>query len=246
MPLIHMWDKERLDYNPEKTTLEDVEHMVNNSIAGGSVEFVPLGSFAFKNIYKIFGVKNMPFEGAHPNCESMTYLISDGEKYVSASNYLKTSLYKLIGDLRELEKYAASKYKDNKIGLFDRLGAYRRALAVAGKHLNFDTVVGAEGAAAFLRWTRIIGKIMMGRKLKDVLRKDTKLRGMLQLIIFSFEDEKTTESERLSMCTSCFAYVDPEMGSIKTLPTCTWERYKKPIMKKIAEKYNKQEFAEKR
>ena len=71
-----------------------------------------------------------------------------------------------------------------------------------------------------------------------MLRKDTKLRGMLQLIIFSFEDLKTTESERLSMCSSCFAYVDPDTDSVKTLPTCTWERYKKPIMKKIAEKYN--------
>ena len=238
MPLIHMWDKERLDYNPEKTTLEDVEHMVNNSIAGGDVEFVPLGSFAFKNIYKIFGIKNMPFEGAHPNCESMTYLVSDGEKYVSASNYLKTSLYRLIDDLRKLEKHVASGYKDNKIGLFSKLGIYSRTLVMAGRHLNFGAVVGAKGLVAFLRWAKITGKIMTGRKLKDVLRKDTKLRGMLQLIIFSFEDEKTTESERLSMCTSCFAYVDPETGSIKTLPTCTWERYKKPIMKKIAEKYN--------
>ena len=238
MPLIYMWDKERLDYNPEKTTLEDVEHMVNNSIDGADAEFVPLGSFAFKNIYRIFGIKNMPFEGAHPNCESMTYLVSDGEKYVSASNYLKTSLYRLISDLRELEKYAASGFKDDRISLFRKLGVYRRALSVAGKHLNFGAVVGAKGPVAFLKWAKMIGKIIGGRRLKDVLRRDTKLRGMLQLIIFSFEDEKTTESERLSMCTSCFAYVDPETDAIKTLPTCTWERYKKPIMKRIAEKYN--------
>ena len=238
MPLIHMWEKERLDYNPERTTLEDVEHMVNYSVSGGNVEFVPLGSFDFRNIYKIFGFKNMPFEGSHPNCESMSYLVSDGEKFVSVSTYLKTSLYNFIGDLRKLEKYAASKYKDNKIGLFTRLDVYGRAFLIAKRHLNFSAVVGAKGPSAFIRWGKIIGKIIIGRRPKDVLRKDTKLRGMLQLIIFSFEDLKTTESERLSMCSSCFAYVDPDTDSVKTLPTCTWERYKKPIMKKIAEKYN--------
>jgi 7,8-dihydro-6-hydroxymethylpterin dimethyltransferase len=238
MPLIYMWDKEKFDYDPEKTTLEDVEHMVNNSVGGANVEFVPLGSFAFKYIYKTFGVKNMPFEGAHPNCESMTYLISDGKRYVPVSNYLKTSLYRLIGDLRDLEKYTASRYRNNKISLFSKLKVYGRALAIAGRHLNFGAIVGAKGPAVLLRWAKITWKIITGRKVKDVMRQDTRLKGALQIIIFSFEDDKTTESERLSMCTSCFAYVDPLTDSIKTLPTCTWEKYKKPIMKVIAEKFN--------
>ena len=57
-------------------------------------------------------------------------------------------------------------------------------------------------------------------------------------MILPFEDSKTTESERLSMCSSCFVYVDPDTDQIRTLPTCTWEKYKKPIMKRVAEKFN--------
>lgn len=238
MPLIHMWDKKALDYEPERTTHEDVEHIVNDAVAGGNVEFVPLGSLFLTNLYKIYGIKNMPFLGVHPNCESVTYLISDGEKYVSFSNYLKTSLFEFVGDLKDLEKYAAGKYKGRKVGFPGRSALNMRLFGIFRRHLNFGSIVGSKGFAAYLKWAAIAGKMLAGKKIKDIIRSDTRLKGILQIMILPFEDSKTTESERLAMCSSCFVYVDPETDKIKTLPTCTWEKYKKPIMKKVAEKFN--------
>lgn len=238
MPLIHMWDKKVLDYEPERTTHEDVEHIVNDAVAGGNVEFVPIGSLFLTSLYKMYGIKNLPFLGVHPNCESITYLISDGEKYVSFSNYLKGSLFELVSDLRDFEKYVTEKYKNKKAGFFGKLVLNLKLFGVFKKHLNFGSIVGSKGLAAGLKWAKIIGKLMIGKKAKDIIKSDTKLKGILQIMILPFEDSKTTESERLSMCSSCFVYVDPDTDKIKTLPTCTWEKYKKPIMKKVAEKFN--------
>ncbi|MDD5424663.1 MAG: hypothetical protein PHR74_05240, partial [Candidatus Omnitrophica bacterium] len=67
---------------------------------------------------------------------------------------------------------------------------------------------------------------------------DTLIKGALQILILPLEDLKTAEAERLVMCSSCFVYIDPDTDEIKTLPTCTWDNYKKPIMKKVAEKFN--------
>lgn len=238
MPLIHAWDKKKLDYDPEKTTLEDVEHLVDTSIEGGNTEFLPLGSLYLSNFYRIFKIKNMPFSGVHPNCESITYLVSDGTKFVSVSHFLKTSLYRLIGDLRGFEKYLAEKYGERKIGLPGKVDVYSRALGIAVKHMNFGAIVGAKGIPAYWRWLKMIGKIAVGRKMKDVLRAEAAVKGVLQILILPFEDLKTAEAERLAMCSSCFVFVDPETEEIKKYPLCSWERYKAPIMKKVAEKFN--------
>lgn len=239
MPLIHTWDKKALDYDPERTTLEDVEHMVNEAIEGGNVEFVPLGSLSLKNLYRALGIRNMPFVGVHPNCESITYLVSDGKKFVSVSNFLKTTLYRFIGDLRGLEAEVSKKYSGGRRpGPFGKAGICLKVLGIAAKHVNFGALVGAKGAAACGKWIGISGKIIAGRKAKDVLREDTLIKGALQILVLPLEDLKTAEAERLVMCSSCFAYVDPDTDKIRTLPTCTWDNYKKPIMKKVAEKYN--------
>jgi len=241
MPLIHAWDKKKLDYDPEKTTIEDVENMVDGAIDGGNTEFLPLGSLYLANFYRTFNIKNMPFSGVHPNCESVTYLVSDGKKLVSVSKFLKTSLYRLIGDLRSFEKYLATKYRGRKTGFLGTLDVYSRALGIAVKHVNFGAIVGAKGIPAYWRWLKMIGKIAIGRKMKDVLREDAAVKDVLQILILPFEDLKTAEAERLAMCSSCFVFVDPETDEIKKYPLCSWERYKAPIMKKVAEKFNRTE-----
>ncbi|MFH1406644.1 MAG: radical SAM protein [Candidatus Omnitrophota bacterium] len=238
MPLIHMWKKETLDYNPERTTTEDIEHMVNDSIEGGKVEFIPLGSLVLKNLYNIFGIKKMPFVGVHPNCESITYLISDGEKFVSISSFLKTSMFDIAGDLRNLEKFIVNKYKGAKLGGLAKLGICLKAFGILRKHFNFGAVVGAKGFGAFRKWVKIIFKLLTGEKPKNIFRSDTKFKGILQILTLPFEDHKSAEAERLVMCTSSFMFLDPETDAMKIFPLCTWEKYKKPIMKKIADKYN--------
>ncbi len=87
MPLTQVWSDERLDYKPERTTQEDVEHILEESVHG-KVEFVPLGSWEFNNLETVFKQFLWPFTGVHPNCESFTYLIPQEEKFVSISLFV--------------------------------------------------------------------------------------------------------------------------------------------------------------
>jgi len=140
--------------------------------------------------------------------------------------------------LRSFEKYLAKKYGGRKVGLIGKIDAYSKGLGIAVKHINFGAIVGAKGFTAYWRWLKMIWKMSIGRKMKDVLREDAVVKGVLQILILPFEDLKTAEAERLAMCSSCFVYVDPETDEIKKYPLCSWERYKAPIMKKVAEKFN--------
>jgi uncharacterized radical SAM superfamily Fe-S cluster-containing enzyme len=205
---------------------------------GGGTDFVSLGSLEFANLARIFKVKHLPFLGVHPNCESFTLLISDGEKYVPLSRYMKKSLFSLAADIRKIDDRAA---RLSKI----RVSAARKAglaIAIAGvfaAHINFGAVVGASGMKAAGRWLGIIGSAMAGKRFKDVIKERTRIKSILQILLLPFEDDYTVESERLEKCASCFAYIDGITGAVKSIPFCIWEKFKNEKMKSMAVKYNK-------
>ncbi|MDD5643900.1 MAG: radical SAM protein [bacterium] len=238
MPLAHMWSPERLDYNPERTTPEDVEDMVNNAVGGG-VEFVPLGSLDTKVFNKVLKLKEMPFVGVHPNCESITVLVSDGEKFFPISRFLKKGLFGLIGDLR---KVGAEISVHRKISFLLKSKVYLAILKILFNNFSFESAVGKKGLRAFCKWMKIISKVLLGRKLKDVIREETNMKGALQVMVLPFEDYDTSEAVRLKMCTSSFVYPDGRSGCVKYIPVCAWERNKKVVMKEIAEVFNKPGF----
>ena len=237
MPLAQVWSDERLEYEPERTTQEDVEKIVDGSVEG-HVDFVPLGSMEFKNLGKIFKIRNMPFVGVHPNCESFTLLVSNGKKYVSLSKYLKKGIFSLVKAIKKIddsvERHAAL-----------QVSAWRRVLIglslvpILVKYVNFGAVVNAKGLKAFDKWMRIFGAAISGKKIKDIIKEQTEIKGILQVLLLPFEDDCTIETERLEKCSSCFAYIDTATDTIRSIPFCIWEKYKKVIMKDIAEKYNK-------
>jgi uncharacterized radical SAM superfamily Fe-S cluster-containing enzyme len=235
MPLAHMWSPERLDYAPERTTPEDVEEMVNR-VVGGGAEFVPMGSLDLAPFFKVLNWRNAPFVGVHPNCESINFLISDGEKLYPISAFLRHGLFGLVKELRESAR---------KITAFTgpawRL-KLKTTLALAGavlRHYDFGAAVGKKGIPALLVWMRIFGKVLLGKRLKDVLRAETKLKRVLQIIILPFEDYDTSEGIRLKPCASSFVYINSPNGDIRYIPVCAWERNKKAIMKDMAERFNK-------
>lgn len=238
MPLAHMWSPDRLDYNPERTTPEDVEHMVNDAVGGG-VEFVPLGSLDTKVFNKVLKLKEMPFVGVHPNCESITILVSDGKRLFPVSRFLKKGLFNLVGDLRKVGN-EISRHK--KIGFLFKIKVYLAILNILFSNFSFENAVGRKGLSAFLRWVKIISRVLLGHKLKDVIREETDMKGALQIMVLPFEDYDTTEAVRLKMCTSSFVYPENRDGDVKYIPVCAWERHKKKVMKDIAEKFNKPGF----
>ncbi|MFH1413593.1 MAG: radical SAM protein [Candidatus Omnitrophota bacterium] len=244
MPLTQVWSDQRLEYKPERTTQEDVENIVKNAI-GGKTEFVPLGSWEFQNIAKVFKQTLMPFTGVHPNCESFTYLIPRGNKYVSISDYLKFGLFSLVADLRVMDKKIEPDTLKGHISKWQKFRVYLALVKLLFKHIDFAAVIGKKGFPALIGWTRFFGKLISGRKFIEVLSKETTLtdiRGALQILLLPFEDDDILESARLEKCASCFAYIDVKSDTVKSIPFCIWEKYKKPIMKEIAEEYNKEGY----
>jgi uncharacterized radical SAM superfamily Fe-S cluster-containing enzyme len=97
-----------------------------------------------------------------------------------------------------------------------------------GTHLNGNRV---------LALLRIFGGFLLGRRLKDQLRKHTTIQEVLHMLVLPFEEYHSIESARLDICPSGFAYEDPDTGDIKTIPVCIWSLYRTEIQRKIAEKY---------
>ena len=110
------------------------------------------------------------------------------------------------------------------------------------KHFDFGAAVGKRGIGALFAWMGIFGKVLAGKRLKDVVRAETKLKQALQVMILPFEDYDTTEGTRLKMCTSTFVYPEGLNNEIRYVPVCAWERHKKVLMKQVAEKFNKPGF----
>lgn len=238
MPLAQVWSDKRLDYEPERTTQEDVEKIVDAAVEGAAVDFIPLGSLEFKDLAKIFNVKYMPFMGVHPNCESFTILVSNGKKYVSLNTYLKHGLFSLATDLKNLN-IAKAKYATDDISGWRKFLISLSLGKLLIKNVSFGAIVGAKGLAAFVRWMNIFASVLGGKKLKRVIKDQTAIKSILQVIMLPFEDDCTSESERLEKCASCFAYIDTKTDTIKSIPFCIWEKYKNVIMKDMAEKFNK-------
>jgi len=240
MPLTQVWDEKRLDYEPDRTTQEDVEHIVDEAVGGGT-DLVSLGSLEFANLARIFKVRHMPFLGVHPNCESFTLLVSDGKKYAPLSRYMKRSLFSLAAEVRKVDDRAA-KLSKIKISALQKASLGFALARVFAAHINFGAVVGVSGIEAFGRWLGIIGAAMTGKRLKDVIKERTKIKSILQIILLPFEDDATVESERLEKCASCFAYIDSVTDSVKAIPFCIWEKFKNEKMKSMAVKYNKEGY----
>ena len=82
------------------TAMEDVEKDVAAAMPDGKLEFLPAGLTPFKTISKYLPIPRLTFAGAHPNCESIAFLISNGKEYVPVSDYLKgRSLYEVLEEV---------------------------------------------------------------------------------------------------------------------------------------------------
>jgi uncharacterized radical SAM superfamily Fe-S cluster-containing enzyme len=104
MPLAHTWDSDNFDLDPPRITGEDIEAAVAACYPEDGATFAPAGAFCeIPTLMDLLSVKPPPFRGAHPNCESMYVLVSDGERYVPLSHYLKGTMQDLMQGLYRVE-----------------------------------------------------------------------------------------------------------------------------------------------
>jgi len=245
MPLAHTWDDEKFDLKTDRITTEDVENMVDEAFADDRVDFMPasfLGSL--HALLTSLKVKPLPFVGAHPNCESMYLLISDGSRYLPLGRYVKTSTAALChalqdadGRLRRHLPPDGTKPKGLRMATL-RLRAMLALTGVLRRHIRLGQLVKGKGLLGRAYHTLAAGLgFLFRRKSRTVFERHTNVQAVLQIIILPFEDNYNIETDRLERCPASFAYVDPETDQVKSVPVCAWGLHKTAVMRAIADKY---------
>lgn len=248
IPLTRTWVPGTIEADgADITAMEDAEKVISAAVPGGRLEFLPAGLTPFQTISQYLPIPRLTFAGAHPNCESVSFLVSDGKEYVPISNYLKgKSLYGAVQDVVARDEKLGVRMARIEKGIAGKLGLARfigRALclkelggalfkiadtrAILGDHPRWKTVKIALG-------------LLLGRKPKAVLRANTRLQTVLRVVVLPFEEPRTLDSARLIRCPAAFAYEDPGTRECRTMPVCTWGIYKDDIMRRIMANYGAQ------
>jgi len=190
---------------------------------------------------KFFGAPRLTFGGVHPNCESMTVLVSDGQRYRPISHYLKRPLDEIGADAVETGKALQGKLRGFSPDKWSHRWRVRLKVVLVLRKLlkrsvNFKRLMRGN---RYLRTLRIVGGLMIGRKLSDQLRRHTHAGAVLRMLVLPFEEYHSVEGARLENCAAAFAYEDPDTAEVKTIATCAWPFYRADILRKIADKYKK-------
>jgi len=250
MPLAHTWDKNRFAVEPPRTSIEDVEQIVAAAFPNGRLlSFVPAGALGQLRVsMALLGVKPMPFLGAHPNCESLYLLVSDGERFLPIDRYLKTSFSELAQALcagdRELGALLPA---DGSLSGWRRQWLRIRALAklarVIVRHARLGACVKGRGLVGLYHALAIPLGFLLGQRSKRVLGRHSRIQGLLQLVVLPFEDKETLETQRLERCPTAFAYYDPRADRVGYVPTCAWPLHKTAVMQGIMDFYREKPAA---
>ena len=240
IPLTENWEPGDFEVGVH-TTMEDVEKMVQQSVPGGEVEFIPAGlSYSMRKPRSFFERDSrsevLLLAGVHPNCESMTLLISDGKTYRSINHYLKKPLSQVA-----LECAARSRKIEPQL---DRLDPDKFFQRLRGQLL----VIGTLGWWGFrtVRFWRLkpissLARAVFGHVFRKLSRlagfKTRRPRRIVRVAVLPIEEQHSIDAARLKSCKAVFAYEDVDDGKVKYFPACSWYPYRNPLLEKISQKY---------
>ncbi|KPK57420.1 MAG: hypothetical protein AMK73_10180 [Planctomycetes bacterium SM23_32] len=187
MPLAETWSPEVLDLHPPRMTTEDIEHMVAACYPDTPVSFVPAGVIG--GLHSLLGVltdKRPPFAGAHPNCESMYLLLSDGERYLPVEHFLKGSINDAFADLIKVnERFAALRGGQGKPrglrGAYLRLRALLALTGLARRHLRVAALMHGRGLGKVWHTVRLLAGLLTGGRSGELARRHTRWGDVFQI-----------------------------------------------------------------
>ena len=251
MPLAETYNTDKMGLNVERITMEDIENIVNDAFPQDSIDFVPAGFLGqTPNILKCLNIKPVPFLGAHPNCESLYLLLSNGREYIPIARYLKDSSAELCRDMLRAEDTLERKlqgYDKSWMGkIFSGPSMKKRLFylyafflmgAVLWRNFHPCRILKGKGVVKAWHLALLLLGLISGPKLRYVFSRHTNIGSILQIIILPFEDDTNLETERVSRCPAGFAFVDPSDDRVKTIPVCAWGLYKNKVMHQIADFY---------
>ncbi len=232
VPLTPCWENSSVDLEP--TTTECVENVLEELIP--DLEFVPTGMMKFEVLSRFFGRQTLG--GSHPNCESATLLVSDGERYRPISDYLKKPLSEFLVELRKLDsKFVQRVSSSTKTGLKRKLldlEIFWATLRVMGKNINLRNMF---GESRLEKLFLSVVDLIRGKKIDRILQDRTKFKHVLTMITIPYEDKGGLEDARLKDCPAVFAYEDVKSGKIRTTAFCSWQTVKDEVCREIQEHY---------
>lgn len=242
IPLTENWEPGSFDAGVH-TTMEDVEKMVRAAIPGGEVEFIPAGiSYALRQMRSFFR-PNQPrsevllLAGAHPNCESMTLLISDGKRYRGINHYLKKPFAQVaVSFAKKAEKLKARLDRLDNKKFFQRLRGRTRIIFSMLPWAFANVRMGrAIGNPFKMLWRALFGR--PARMVQADKATPRRARRVLRVAMLPFEEEHSIDAARLEKCKGVFAYEEAESGEIRYAPACLWYPYRNALLEKLSKKY---------
>ena len=226
------------------TTMEDVEKMVQASVPGGQVEFIPAGlSYSMRKPRSFFRRETrseiLLLGGVHPNCESITLLVSDGKTYRSINHYLKKSLSQVAVDLAALSRKIEPKLdRLNPDKFFQRqwgrLLCLRTFVPWGLRTIRFVKLADGKPVRALLKL--VFGRLFR-KSPEDGVSRSRRPRRLLRVGMLPFEEQHSVDAARMESCKAVFAYEDTADGKVKTIPACLWYPYRNPLLEKLSKKY---------
>jgi organic radical activating enzyme len=242
IPLYESWEPGVFEI-AQHTTAQDVEKMVAAAVPGGGVDFIPAGmTYWLLRMRPFFRDSPTPgflfFAGVHPNCESITFLIPNGESYAGINHYLTKPLPEAAKQFSDLVKKIEPKLL--------RLDPRKRFERLQGKLLCLGTLVPWLLRTIDLR--RLFGKYLLPGMIQTAWHLWKRHRTKhcsgrpapvtyLRVAVLPFEEQHSIDSERLKSCKAGMPYEDVETGRIEIIPHCIWFPYRNALLRKVAQKY---------
>lgn len=248
IPLADTWDPKEFKTTAVGNTLEDAERMVQEAVPEGKVEFIPAGlSYAFRIPYRFFKKSDRPSDvllmaGVHPNCESMTILVSDGKKFRSVNHYMKQPFPKAMAELAAMCKRIEPRLAklDHTKRLQRMRGQWLTVMASIPwilRNLSFWAMADGNPPLALAKLALNPLKRRWARwNAKDPLAAKRRRRRVFRVAMLPFEEQHSVDAGRLENCKSVFAYED-DKGEIQTIPACMWPPYRNVVLKVVSQKW---------
>jgi molybdenum cofactor biosynthesis enzyme MoaA len=243
IPLTENWKPGEFD-GAKTTTMEDVERIVRQAIPGGEVEFIPSGLAYSMRKPRSFFRKSPRSEvlllaGVHPNCESMTLLVSDGTTYRGINHYLKKPLSQVAVELARLSDGIAPRLdRLDRSKFFQRLRGQwlciRTFTPWAFRSIRFVRLADGRPVRALLK---LVFGALFRRQSAEGPVSGRRPRRLLRVGVLPFEEQHSIDAARMENCKAVFAYEDVADGRVKTIPACLWYPYRNPLLEKLSRKY---------
>lgn len=242
IPLAETWDP-KVFHEAPPSTLEGLETIVKQSLPAGGVEFVPAGLSYLLRTPRAFFSRNERSEllllaGVHPNCESMTLMVSDGKQYRGINHFLKAPFAQVVTEFAELMRKVEPRIKNlDPTKPLQRLrGQWRIAKVMAPwvlRRVNIAAAMEGKPVRYLLRSLAESLGYRFRRKDRGEAAAHRRKRNTLRIALLPFEEQHSVDATRLENCKAVFPYED-EDGKIQTIPTCMWPPYRDVVLRGVA------------